>query len=284
MSDRRDLPIAVFDSGVGGLTVLHEFLVSLPEEDYLYLGDSARFPYGTRSEADLRECVARNTAFLLERGTKLIVIACNSASAAGARDGAGACGGARRRGDRGDRAGGRDRRRDHRRPAGSACWRPRRRSTAAPTAGRWSSGAAGLRITAGRLGRPRPDHPERLPLRRGRDADRSRLLRAALKADVDTVILGCTHYPLVAPMLQRILGRDVRLVIGGARARRERPAGARGPGPGGRRRPRGHVQLPLHRRRRARSASSAPGSCRCRWARSSTSICPTERAVRPQPA
>src|SRR5687767_3548975 len=79
----RDLPIAVFDSGVGGLTVLHEFLVSLPEEDYVYLGDSARFPYGTRSEEDLRECVARNTGYLLERGAKLIVIACNSAAAAG---------------------------------------------------------------------------------------------------------------------------------------------------------------------------------------------------------
>ena len=71
------LPIAVFDSGVGGLTVLHEFLVSLPEEDFLYLGDSARFPYGS-APSDLRERV-RTLAFLLERGAKLIVIACNSA-------------------------------------------------------------------------------------------------------------------------------------------------------------------------------------------------------------
>jgi glutamate racemase len=78
-----ELPIALFDSGVGGLTVLHEFLVSLPEEDYVYLGDSARFPYGTRSEDDLRDCVARNTGFLLDRGAKLLVIACNSATAAG---------------------------------------------------------------------------------------------------------------------------------------------------------------------------------------------------------
>ena len=82
--DRKDsLPIAVFDSGVGGLTVLHECLVSLPEEDYVYLGDDARFPYGAKSDADLRECVVRNTSFLLERGTKLLVIACNSAASAG---------------------------------------------------------------------------------------------------------------------------------------------------------------------------------------------------------
>ena len=47
------LPIAVFDSGVGGLTVLHEFLVSLPEEDYVYLGDDARFPYGAKTDAEL---------------------------------------------------------------------------------------------------------------------------------------------------------------------------------------------------------------------------------------
>ncbi len=77
------LPIAVFDSGVGGLTVLHECLVSLPEEDYLYLGDDARFPYGTKDTDELRECVERNTRFLLDRGAKLIVIACNSAAGAG---------------------------------------------------------------------------------------------------------------------------------------------------------------------------------------------------------
>jgi glutamate racemase len=77
------LPIAVFDSGVGGLTVLHEFLVSLPEEDYVYLGDDARFPYGARDEADLRACAERNSRYLLERGAKLVVIACNSAAGAG---------------------------------------------------------------------------------------------------------------------------------------------------------------------------------------------------------
>jgi len=78
-----DLPIAVFDSGVGGLTVLHECLVSLPEEDYVYLGDDARFPYGARSKEELREHVDQVTRFLLDRGAKLLVIACNSAASAG---------------------------------------------------------------------------------------------------------------------------------------------------------------------------------------------------------
>src|SRR5258705_835486 len=78
-----ELPIAVFDCGVGGLTVLHECLVSLPEEDYVYLGDDARFPYGARSEEELRGHVEQVTRYLLERGAKLLVIACNSAASAG---------------------------------------------------------------------------------------------------------------------------------------------------------------------------------------------------------
>ena len=78
-----ELPVAVFDSGVGGLTVLHECLVSLPHEDFLYLGDTARFPYGERSAEELRAFSLRaRRASLLERGAKLLVVACNSATAA----------------------------------------------------------------------------------------------------------------------------------------------------------------------------------------------------------
>src|SRR5437763_2542377 len=79
----REDPVAVFDSGVGGLTVLHELLVSLPTEDYLYLGDTARFPYGTRSQAELRSFAIEIADHLLEAGrAKLLVVACNAASAA----------------------------------------------------------------------------------------------------------------------------------------------------------------------------------------------------------
>ena len=73
-----ELPIAVFDSGVGGLTVLHECLVSLPEEDYVYLGDDARFPYGARTADELRDHVEQVSRFHLERGSKLLVIAFKS--------------------------------------------------------------------------------------------------------------------------------------------------------------------------------------------------------------
>ena len=75
-------PVGVFDSGVGGLTVLHELLVSLPAEDYLYLGDTARFPYGDRTHAELEAFSVEIADHLLGAGAKLLVIACNSASAA----------------------------------------------------------------------------------------------------------------------------------------------------------------------------------------------------------
>lgn len=76
------LPIAVFDSGVGGLTVLHECLVSLPHEDFVYLGDTARFPYGNRSAEELREFALELAELLLAEGCKLLVVACNSATSA----------------------------------------------------------------------------------------------------------------------------------------------------------------------------------------------------------
>ena len=73
----------MFDSGVGGLTVLHECLVSLPEEDFVYLGDTAMFPYGTRDPERLRERIRDIVELLLERGAKLVVIACNTATSIG---------------------------------------------------------------------------------------------------------------------------------------------------------------------------------------------------------
>src|SRR5947209_11701435 len=82
MSALPERPIAVFDSGVGGLTVLHELLVSLPTEDYLYLGDTARFPYGDRTPAELQSFGVEIADHLLAQGAKLLVVACNSASAA----------------------------------------------------------------------------------------------------------------------------------------------------------------------------------------------------------
>src|ERR687883_603882 len=78
----RSLPVAVFDSGVGGLTVLHECRVSLPHEDFVYLGDTARFPYGERSRAELEWFCVEIAEELLARSVKLLVVACNTATAA----------------------------------------------------------------------------------------------------------------------------------------------------------------------------------------------------------
>src|SRR3954447_16461559 len=78
----RRRPVAVFDSGVGGLTVLHELLVRLPHEDFVYLPDDARFPFGSRSREELEAFSLEIAEELLARRAKLLVVACNSATAA----------------------------------------------------------------------------------------------------------------------------------------------------------------------------------------------------------
>src|SRR5262245_53117596 len=82
--DRR--PVGVFDSGVGGLTVLHECLVTMPHEDFLYLGDHARLPYGPRPLAEIRRFAREIAAFLEAQGVKLILVACNAATSAALRE------------------------------------------------------------------------------------------------------------------------------------------------------------------------------------------------------
>src|SRR5437870_8065288 len=75
-------PIGVFDSGTGGLTVLHECLVTMPHEDFVYLGDHARLPYGPRPLEEVRRFAHEIGAYLAAQGVKLIVVACNSATSA----------------------------------------------------------------------------------------------------------------------------------------------------------------------------------------------------------
>lgn len=79
----RDLPIGVFDSGLGGLTVVREIARQLPGEDVVYFGDTARCPYGPRPLPDVRRYVLEIGSWLLERGVKVIVVACNTGTAAG---------------------------------------------------------------------------------------------------------------------------------------------------------------------------------------------------------
>ena len=77
----KRLPIGVFDSGVGGLTVLKALREKLPHEDLIYLGDTARLPYGTKSPASISRYACQATRLLQERNIKMLVVACNTASA-----------------------------------------------------------------------------------------------------------------------------------------------------------------------------------------------------------
>jgi glutamate racemase len=230
-SDPRERPIAVFDSGVGGLTVLHELLVQLPHEDYLYLGDTARFPYGERSRDELERFSLQIAEELLARRAKLLVVACNSATAAAL-------------------------------PALRSRMlqttlgvdvlgvvRPEAvQAVTATRSGRIGLLATPATVASGAYGEavhgvdPHVDlvsvpTPELAPIIQAgfplddRVVDVVRAAVAPLReADVDTVILGCTHYPLIRPLLQRMLGRGVEIVTSGAALARqvEHALGSRG--------------------------------------------------------
>jgi glutamate racemase len=204
----------MFDSGVGGLTVLHECLVSLPQEDFLYLGDTAMFPYGDKDPGELRERIRRIAELLLDRGAKLLVIACNTATSVGAdvaREVAG---------ERGVEV--------------VPVVEPQAEIASAITANERvgvlatpntvESGAYRRALEAQGRGLDVIEvaAPDLAPfIQNGSLFDEETMTmarsycRPLKEAGVDTLILGCTHYPLVAPMLQRTLGRDVRLVSGG---------------------------------------------------------------------
>jgi glutamate racemase len=225
---RPDAPIGVFDSGVGGLTVLHELLVSLPTEDYLYLGDTRRFPYGDRTQEELRAFAVEIADHLLDQGAKLIVVACNSASAAALDALEGHLGGEI------DVIG-------VLKPAAQL-------AVVASHTGRVGLLATPATVESGAYERAITDAdphvhlesvacPDLAPIIQGGfpfDEHLVEIVRgycAPLKAaEVDTVILGSTHYPLCAPILQRMLGPRVTLVSAGAGVARsaERALASRG--------------------------------------------------------
>ena len=203
----------MFDSGVGGLTVLHECLVSLPNEDFIYLGDTARFPYGNRSQEELREFAHELAELLLEEGAKLLVVACNSATAAALP---------------------RLREKLEGRVGVVTVVEPESRLAARAT----KNGSVGLLATPATvesgayeraLKEAAPDArlhavacPELAPMIQAGDEFDQRTVDTVegyceplRQARVDTVILGCTHYPLVRPILQRALGRGVTIVSSG---------------------------------------------------------------------
>ncbi len=220
--DPRTRPIGVFDSGVGGLTVLHELLVALPQEDFLYLGDTARFPYGERTPDELARFSAEMAEELLRRRAKLLVVACNAATSAALPA---------------------LRRRMMETTLGVdvlGVVRPEALQAVAAT----RTGRIGLLATPTTVASRAYEeavhaidpyvtlHAVPCPglaaiIQAGEQFDERAVAtaRAACaplrEADVDAVILGCTHYSLIGLMLQRMLGPAVTLVSSGAALARQ---------------------------------------------------------------
>ena len=202
-----DAPIGIFDSGFGGLTVARAVIDQLPHEDIIYLGDTARSPYGEQPIATVREYALECLDHLVDQGVKILVIACNSGSAAVLRD-------ARER---------------YAVPVVEVILPAARRAVAATRSGRVGvicteatatsqayddAFAAAPQIELHTAACPRfvsfveagiTGGPELL-------ACAEEYLKPLQQADIDTLILGCTHYPLLTGVISYVLGDTVSLV------------------------------------------------------------------------
>jgi glutamate racemase len=200
--------IGIFDSGVGGLTVLKEIFKVLPQEDTIYLGDTARVPYGTKSPETVTRYAHEITSFLVERDIKLLVAACNTASAVSLES-----------------------LKDRFAIPIVGVIEPGARRAAAVT----RSGKVGVIGTEGTIKssayskaikRINPDIevltmacPLFVPLAEEGwvDNEVTRLtaqtyLQGLKNAGVDTLVLGCTHYPILKGIIAEVMGTDVTLV------------------------------------------------------------------------
>lgn len=200
-------PIGVFDSGVGGLTVARAIIDQLPNESIIYIGDTARGPYGPRKLAEVREFSLEIIDFLVKRGCKAIVIACNTASSAMLRD-------ARER---------------YSIPVIEVIQPAARRAVAATRSGKVGvigtqatidsksyldafAAAPQLQITSEAC----PKFVEYVERGETSGAEITQIAREYLKpmidAKVDTLVLGCTHYPLLTGVISYVMGEGVTLV------------------------------------------------------------------------
>lgn len=207
----NDAPIGIFDSGLGGLTVARSIIDKLPNEDVLYLGDTAHTPYGPRPIAEVRELTLAGLDVLAARGAKVLVIACNTATAAALSDA-------------------RERYWSHRGIPVVEVLTPAAREAAATTRcgavgviGTQATVASEAYVTAlaavpgiSVVQQACPafvDFVERGITAGPELTEVTAQYMAPLKeAGVDTVILGCTHYPLLTGVLARELGEQVSLI------------------------------------------------------------------------
>ena len=209
--------VGVFDSGVGGLTVLHECLVTMPHEDFVYLGDHARLPYGPRPLDEVRRFAREIGRYLELQGVKLVVNACNTATSAALPQ---------LQEDLGVPVIGVITPEAH---AAVQATRNRRIGLLATQATVQARRYADLvhALDAGAELVP-VACPRLVPLIESDDpfaaatTEAVREYASPLKdAGVDTVILGCTHYPLIRPIFQRVFGRRVTLVFSAEETARE---------------------------------------------------------------
>ncbi len=206
MSDRR--PIGVFDSGVGGLTVVRAIVDLLPREPILYVGDNGRFPYGPRPLEDIRRFALEIAGYLVSRDVKMLVVACNSIEVAAISEVAEAHGvpvvGVI---DPGARAAVRVTRNHRIGLIGTE---------ATVRSGAYERAVAATGADVALVSAACPafvDHVER------GDTSSDELLRLARRyleplteEGIDTLILGCTHYPMLSGLIQMVMGEGVVLV------------------------------------------------------------------------
>jgi glutamate racemase len=207
-ADNRARAIGVFDSGIGGLTVLKALVDALPAEDFIYLGDTARLPYGTKSAEVILRYSRENTEFLLAKGIKLLVVACNTASAVALHEIA----------------------RDTIVPVIGVIEPGARAAAAASRNGKIGVIGTEATITSGAYTRalqqlrPGVEIYTRacallVPLVEEGWTDNpiaeqtvAYYLEGLRTSGIDTLLLGCTHYPLLREIFGRVLGPGVRLV------------------------------------------------------------------------
>ncbi|HLO28733.1 MAG TPA: glutamate racemase [Anaerolineales bacterium] len=201
-------PIGIFDSGVGGISVLRAIREQMPEEPVIYFGDQGHVPYGSRSMEQIQEFSEAITRFLLEQGAKIIVVACNTASAAALK---------------------------YLRAKFPDVQFVGMEPAVKPAAERTQTGRVGVLATPATFqGALYASVVERFAngvelfqdtcpglvqqIEQGRlDSEEThRILEEALfpmlEKNIDTVVLGCTHYPFVIPLIQRIVGQKVRVI------------------------------------------------------------------------
>ena len=219
------LPIGIFDSGVGGLTVYRALHEHLPNERFVYLGDTARVPYGTKSLATVERYAVENARFLAAHGIKLLVVACNTASALALPairsalkiDVVGVIG-----------PGARAAVKQTMSPPSRSGYRPdgdraTRRVGVIATESTVASGAYAQAIrkvddTVEVIERACPLF---VPLAEEGWADNDVAQTIAetylsdLRSKIDTLVLGCTHYPILREVIQKSVGDDVKLIDSG---------------------------------------------------------------------